>query len=234
MNIIITGASRGIGYDTALQLAVDGGHEVLALSRSTGRLRELQQTAEDRNPDSRLFIQSFDLTEPDFSTLEQKLNAWGKVDVLINNAGLLIKNSFEELSQADWRRSFEVNLFGPVRLIQFILPWLKKAPSAHIVNISSMGGFQGSAKFPGLAAYSASKAALSNLTECLAEELKEENISVNCLALGAVQTEMLEEAFPGYEPPLTSVRMAAFLSNFATTGHDFFNGKVLPVSSSTP
>jgi short-subunit dehydrogenase len=234
MKIIITGASRGIGYDTAIQLAVREGHEVLALSRNEVRLGELQQRAEDRNPDARLFIQAFDLVEPDFLRLRKKLNSWGEVDVLINNAGFLVKQPFENLSQEDWRRSFEVNFFGPVRLIHFVLPWLKKAPRAHIVNISSMGGFQGSAKFPGLAAYSASKAALSNLTECLAVELKEENVAVNCLALGAVQTEMLEEAFPGYKPPMTSIMMASFLSDFATAGHDFFNGKVLPVSSSTP
>lgn len=234
MKIIVTGASRGIGYDTAMQLAVEERHEVLALSRNEERLRELQETAGARNPEARLFIQPFDLTDPDFDRLEEKLDAWGSVDILINNAGLLVKNSFEDLSGEDWQRSFEVNFFGPVRLIRAVLPWLKKAPRGHIVNISSMGGFQGSAKFPGLAAYSASKAALSNLTECLAEELKEDQVSVNCLALGAVQTEMLEEAFPGYEPPMTSIRMAAFLSDFATTGHDFFNGKVLPVSSSTP
>jgi NAD(P)-dependent dehydrogenase (short-subunit alcohol dehydrogenase family) len=97
-----------------------------------------------------------------------------------------------------------------------------------------MGGFQGSAKFKGLSAYSSSKSALAGLTECLAEELKEKNIAVNCLAIGAVQTEMLNKAFPGYQAPLKANEMAAFISEFAVNGHKYFNGKIIPVSSSTP
>jgi NAD(P)-dependent dehydrogenase (short-subunit alcohol dehydrogenase family) len=97
-----------------------------------------------------------------------------------------------------------------------------------------MGGFQGAAKFPGLSAYSSSKAALAGLTECLAEELKSKNISVNCLAIGAVQTEMLAKAFPGYKAPLKPNQMAEFICNFALTGHTYFNGKIIPVASTTP
>ena len=93
---------------------------------------------------------------------------------------------------------------------------------------------QGSAKFPGLTAYSSSKAAIAGLTECLAEELKDKNISVNCLAIGAVQTEMLEEAFPGYKAPLSPKQMAEYIFDFALKGHQYYNGKILPVSSSTP
>ena len=133
-----------------------------------------------------------------------------------------------------WRTIFEVNLFGVVQLIQALLPQLSTASKAHIVNIGSMGGVQGSSKFPGLSAYSASKAAIANLTECLAEELKDKNISVNCLALGAIQTEMLAEAFPGYEAPVTSKAMAAYLAEFALNGHQFHNGKIIPVAVSTP
>ena len=97
-----------------------------------------------------------------------------------------------------------------------------------------MGGFQGSTKFAGLSAYSSSKSALSGLTECLAEELKDRNIAVNCLALGAVQTEMLGKAFPGYKAPLSAAKMAEFICEFALTGQLFFNGKIIPVSSTTP
>ena len=106
--------------------------------------------------------------------------------------------------------------------------------NAHIVNIGSMGGFQGSAKFKGLSLYSSSKGALAILSECLAEELKERKIFVNCLALGSAQTEMLSEAFPGYHAPLTAREMAGFVVDFATRGHRWFNGKVLPVAVSTP
>jgi len=106
--------------------------------------------------------------------------------------------------------------------------------NAHIVNISSMGGFQGSSKYPGMAVYSASKAALANLTEGLASEYAKDGIAFNCLALGAVQTEMLEQAFPGYKAPVSADDMANFISWFALAGHMFFNGKILPVSVSNP
>jgi NAD(P)-dependent dehydrogenase (short-subunit alcohol dehydrogenase family) len=105
---------------------------------------------------------------------------------------------------------------------------------SHIVNIASMGGFQGSSKYPGLSCYSASKAALACLTECLAGEFTESGIKVNCLALGSVQTEMLEEAFPGYKAPVDAQEMAEFIADFALKGHKFFNGKILPVAVNNP
>jgi NAD(P)-dependent dehydrogenase (short-subunit alcohol dehydrogenase family) len=97
-----------------------------------------------------------------------------------------------------------------------------------------MGGVQGSLKFPGLSAYSSSKGAVITLMELLAEECKELGISFNTLALGAVQTEMLAEAFPDYKAPTTAFEMAEYIANFALTGNQFYNGKVLQVSSSTP
>lgn len=228
MNIIITGASRGIGKDLALNFAKDNIHEILVLSRSQDKLKELS----DQSP--KIHYLKYDLASSDTQQLEQWLERWDRVDVLINNAGLLIKKPFEELTEEDWQRSYNVNVFGVVRLMQLCLPMMKKSDHAHIVNISSMGGFQGSSKFPGLAAYSSSKAALGNLTELLAEEFKSDGISINALALGAVQTEMLQQAFPGFEPPMKSKEMADFVANFALTGAHFFNGKVLPVSTSTP
>jgi NAD(P)-dependent dehydrogenase (short-subunit alcohol dehydrogenase family) len=97
-----------------------------------------------------------------------------------------------------------------------------------------MGGVQGTVKFPGLSAYSSSKAALAGLTECLAIEFQDKDIAVNCLALGAVQTEMLQEAFPGFKAPVSPDKMAEFIGNFVLTAHHFMNGKVLPISLSTP
>jgi NAD(P)-dependent dehydrogenase (short-subunit alcohol dehydrogenase family) len=97
-----------------------------------------------------------------------------------------------------------------------------------------MGGYQGSMKFPGLALYSASKGALAVMSECLAEEFKETGIKVNCLALGAAQTEMLKEAFPNYQPPLSAEEMASFVCDFALRGQSFFNGKILPVALTDP
>ena len=142
--------------------------------------------------------------------------------------------NFETVSYTELQKVYQVNVFAPYYLTQQLLPLLGKKSKAHVVNISSMGGFQGSAKFAGLSAYSSSKSAIAGLTECLAEELKEKNISVNCLAIGAVQTEMLAEAFPGYQAPLTPNQMAEYIFDFALKGHQYYNGKILPVSSSTP
>jgi NAD(P)-dependent dehydrogenase (short-subunit alcohol dehydrogenase family) len=156
------------------------------------------------------------------------------VDIVINNAGFLVNKPFVEQSEEDWQKQFDVNVFSPAKLIRFLYPWLLLSGNAHIVNITSMGGFQGSSKFPGLSAYSASKAALGTLTECLAVEFSGKGISVNALALGAVQTEMLSQAFPGYEAPINAHKMAEFITNFSLNGHQYFNGKQIPVAFTTP
>lgn len=231
---IVTGASRGIGRDTALSLLADPSHWVLALARDTAGLSRLSDAAQAAGAGDRLHWLPFDLAQPDWPRLMEEINQWGKLDGLVNNAGLLIHKPFEELSADDWQRMFQVNCFGVVALVKQVLPLLEAAQGAHIVNISSMGGFQGSSKFNGLSAYSASKAALANLTETLAEEFQSRRIAVNCLALGAVQTEMLAQAFPGYAAPLTSEEMGGFVAWFAIHGNRFFNGKILPVSVSTP
>ena len=228
--ILVTGASRGIGYDTVLELAKNQNNQIIALSRNKAKLAALQKV----NPNDNIQTIPFDLGAFEETTLTKALNGISSIDVLINNAGLLINEPFEKLSIKNWRTIFEVNLFGVVQLIQTLLPQLTANGKAHIVNIGSMGGVQGSSKFPGLSAYSASKAAIANFTECLAEELKDKNISVNCLALGAIQTEMLAEAFPGYEAPVTSKSMAVYLAEFALNGHQFHNGKIIPVAVSTP
>jgi len=227
-NIIITGASRGIGRDTARQLAQDG-HRVLALSRNEKALKELQQEAGDN-----LQYLKYDITAPDSRPLLEIVEPWETVDVLINNAGYFLKKEFHETTNTDWENVMGVNFYGPAHLLQMLRPFLQKAEKAHVLNIGSMGGYQGSSKFPGLLAYSVSKAAIATLTECLAEEWKESGVAVTCLALGAVQTEMLAEAFPGMQAPVSSEQMGGFLSYFALQGHHFFNGKVLPVSVSTP
>jgi len=155
------------------------------------------------------------------------------IDILINNAGTLVNKPFESITTDEINRLFTVNYIAPALLIKYLLPLLRVS-QAHIVNITSMGGFQGSVKFKGLSHYSASKAALAVLTECLAEEYKKEGLVFNALALGAVQTEMLAEAFPNFKAPVTSEQMGEFIANFAMNGKTFFNGKVLPVSLSVP
>lgn len=232
MNIVITGASRGIGFDAALALAADKRNKVIALSRSIEGLAKLKAAADTDG--LHIDTYSVDLTAVDDAGLAAVFSKYDVIDVLINNAGVLINKPFTDTSIDEWRSVFETNLFSQLKLTGFLVPYLSKSSNAHVVNIGSMGGYQGSSKFVGLSAYSASKAALANATECLAEELKPLHIKVNCLALGAVNTEMLNAAFPGFEAPVSSKEMAAFIADFALHQHKFFNGKILPVAVSTP
>jgi len=224
-NIIITGTSRGIGYELVPLLA-DAGHNVLALSRNAAPVSGLDISN----------CQCFSCDITDARDIK-KVGAfvaehWKHVDILINNSGYLVSKPFSKLKLEDFQDSYAVNVFGAAMLTKTVLPFMKK--EGHVVNISSMGGVQGSAKFPGLAAYSSSKGAIITLTEVLAEEYKETGPSFNVLALGAVQTEMLEEAFPGYKAPLSAEEMAKYIMDFSLNGQKFYNGKVLEVSSSTP
>jgi NAD(P)-dependent dehydrogenase (short-subunit alcohol dehydrogenase family) len=234
MNIIITGASSGVGFEATIELAATGKHKVIALARSQDKLERLLEIVNSLAPDAKVYAIAFDIVHDDYTGLQQfiEANFDNRVDVLINNAGVLVNKPFMELNEADFVEMMQSNYLGHVRMIQ-AMTGLMPAGS-HILNIGSMGGFQGSAKFVGLSAYSASKAALHTLTECLAQELSEKDIRVNCLALGSAQTEMLEKAFPGYQSPVMAFEMGKYIADFAITGHNFFNGKVLPVALNTP
>ncbi len=234
MNIVITGASSGIGYQAALQLSANPDHHVIAVSRNEAKLGKLKVESLKRNPQSKLITLAGNISNENAvnGIAESIKSKFADLDILINNAGLLINKSFGELSSKDWMDVYSTNVFGTVNMIRSMLPSMKGG--SHIVNISSMGGFQGSAKFKGLSAYSSSKAAIVGITECLAEELKEKNISVNCLCLGSVQTEMFAAAFPSFSASLKPEEMGAYVARFALEGHKFFNGKIIPVSSSTP
>jgi NAD(P)-dependent dehydrogenase (short-subunit alcohol dehydrogenase family) len=234
MNIIITGASSGVGFEATLELILSGKHKVIALARSKDKLERLLEIAHGLNPDAEIFALAFDIVHDDYAGLQQfiSINFDNRVDVLINNAGVLINKPFSKLLEMDFVEMLQSNFIGHVRMIQNVVHLMPKG--SHILNIGSMGGFQGSAKFAGLSAYSASKAALHNLTECLAFELAEQEIKVNCLALGSAQTEMLEKAFPGYQSPVLAFEMGKYIADFSITGHHFFNGKILPVAVSTP
>jgi len=223
-NIIITGTSRGIGFELALQFA-NAGHQVLAISRKTPK--ELIEH-------SNITCLSVDLSEENelFKITDFLSQTWKQVDVIIHNAGSLVSKPFSQLLQADFEMVYKVNVFGVANLTRICLPFLQKG--SHVVTISSMGGVQGSSKFAGLAAYSSSKGAVITLSELLAEEYKEQGVAFNVLALGAVNTEMLQEAFPGYEAPLSAKEMADYIYDFSLNGNKYYNGKVLQVSSSTP
>lgn len=235
MNIIVTGASKGIGYQTVKSFASEGNHTVIAIARNTLKLNQLKNECFQLNPNAKVIPIGFDLTDKQLkeTLIPKLLSAITHIDILINNAGTLINKPFSQTSDEELTTVFQTNFFAVYNLIRVTLPYMN-SNKAHIVNISSMGGFQGSAKFVGLSAYSASKAALCNLTETLAEELKETNTRVNCLALGAVQTEMLAEAFPNYKANTSPAEMADFIYQFATNADKLMNGKIIPVSSSTP
>lgn len=223
-NIIITGTSRGIGYELALGYAA-AGHQVLALSR-----KQPQALLENEN----ISCLSIDLSvESELDKVRQFIaTTWKKVDIIIHNAGALLLKPFGEISASEFENIYKVNVFGVANLTRICIPYMEKG--SHVITISSMGGIQGSMKFAGLSAYSSSKGAVITLSELLAEEYKEKGISFNVLALGAVQTEMLQEAFPGYEAPVTAKEMAAYIADFAINGNKYYNGKVLQVSSTTP
>jgi len=223
-NIIITGTSRGIGFELALKFA-DAGHQVLAISRKIP-----QALLGNKN----ITCLSVDLSnESELVKVTNFLSkSWKQIDAVIHNAGSLLLKPFSETTQEDFENIYKVNVFGVANLTRVCLPYLQKG--SHVVTISSMGGIQGSLKFAGLSAYSSSKGAVITLSELLAEEYKERGVFFNVLALGAVQTEMLAEAFPGYQAPLLASEMANYIYDFTLTGNKYFNGKVLQVSSTNP
>ena len=236
MIVLITGASRGMGAEVAFELA-KAQHTLILVSRSQKRIEQVATRCNEIAGSDLAVPLLFDINdladiEGDFvNLLKAHTNS---IDTLINNAGFLVNKPFEEITQPEIHAMISANVLAPANLIRLVLPFLKNARSPHVVNITSMAGFQGSSKFRGLSWYSATKAALGSLTECLAEEYADAGICFNGLAPGAVQTEMLNEAFPGFRAPISPAGMAEFIAWFALNGQKFFNGKHLPVALQTP
>ncbi len=236
MTILITGASRGIGADLALQLATEG-HKLILISRNEENLVKISEQCNSIAQAELATPLVYDITkllEDKNNFLSRLMQLTDSLDILVNNAGYLLRKPFSELSLLESKKVFDVNYFASAQLIKECLLLLQASSCASIINVSSMGAIQGGSKFPGLSAYSSSKAAIAALTECLAEEFKELNIRVNALAFGAVQTEMLNEAFPGYKATTSAQEMGEFFKWFVLEGGKRFNGKILPVSDSTP
>ena len=223
MKVVITGASRGIGFEMVKQF-LSNGHQVMAISRNQEKLLELEQLGAN--------TLAFDLTAENFSPVIDAIKSFGKIDILINNAGALVNKPLSQMTNEDINYVYSVNVFSVIKLTRDLLAHFNN--DAHIVNIGSVGGVQGSVKFCGLSTYSSSKGSITILTECLAEEFKESSLRFNALALGAVQTEMLKEAFPDYQANTTAAEMANYIYRFATQDGKLYNGKILTVSSSTP
>lgn len=224
--VVIIGASKGIGAALIQSFAsIENMHVI-------GFARNMQLQREKWSSNSNIECIDIDLTAENYKTQIEECLKNEQIDFLINNAGLLVNKPFMELTSTDILDSYKVNILSVFSTIQALLPLMSS--HGHIVNISSMGGFQGTMKFAGLAAYSSSKAALVNLTEMLAEEYKHTQLKFNCLCLGAVQTEMLEAAFPGYEAPVQPDEMAEYISDFTLNAWRWMNGRIIPVSLSTP
>jgi short-subunit dehydrogenase len=235
MFALITGASRGIGYETAKYLC-SRNVDVCAVSRNSEGLEKLREETSETGKGN-LYPVPLDISEiiryP--GTISGVLpTGVSHIDILVNNAGYLANKAFELTEITEINKMTEVNFIAPALIIGELLPFLGRSGVSHVINISSMGGFQGSAKFSGLAYYSSLKAALACLTECLSEEYKESDIVFNCLCLGSVQTEMFSEAFPGSGARTSAKEMGEYIGDFAMNGHRLYKGKILPVAKSDP
>ena len=220
--IVVTGTSSGIGHQICIQAAKMNFH-VISVSRNIEPLKDIRG------------IESFaiDITNKDsvdefIANLKSKKI---KIDILINNAGYLVSELFGDTTYDSFKKTFDVNVFGLAEITRSLIPIINS--DGHVINISSIGGVNGSKKFPGLSAYSSSKAAVIALTEVLAEEYQN-GPSFNVLALGAVQTKMLKEAFPDYNADTKPEEMAKYILDFAINGNKLFNGKLISVSNSNP
>lgn len=231
MKVVVNGGTKGIGKEIVLLLAREKRNRIFVTGRNRIILKQLSSGTANSNV-STFPVDMMHIEDNEKPILDAVTGSLGNVDILINNAGTMVSADFMDFDNKEAKRIMETNFFGPASLIRILKPLMSKG--SHIVNISSMGGFQGSSKYRGLSYYSASKAALSCLSECLAGEFKDAGISVNCLALGSVQTEMFEDAFPGYKAPVSAEEMARFIIDFAINGNKYFNGKVLPVAMSNP
>jgi short-subunit dehydrogenase len=226
-NILIVGASTGIGEEMTKLFAQNKSNTILAISRN------VESNTDFENLEN-VICKNIDLESTNLKTdLHQFLDSFQSIDFVVFNAGKLINKPFLELSEEEIVSSYKVNVLSAFSVFQVVLPKMKN-PNSHVVTISSMGAFQGSVKFSGLSSYSSSKAALTNLTEMLAEEFKDSNVSFNCLCLGAAQTNMLEQAFPGYQAPVSAEKMAEYIVDFTLNSNQWLNGKIIPVSLSTP
>jgi 3-oxoacyl-[acyl-carrier protein] reductase len=227
MKVVVNGGTSGIGLELVRIFSSDAGSMVVSTGRTSVASRGLSGS-------NLLHLQADLLSLDDTgSDLAASIKGFlGEVDILINNAGSIINKDFSATTSEEARRLFEVNFIGPATLTRLLRPLMKRG--SHIVNISSMGGFQGSKKYSGLSYYSASKAALASLTESLAAEFASEGVRVNCIAPGAVATDMFQAAFPGHKAPVSATDMAMFIADFALNAGKLMSGKIIPASVSDP
>ena len=213
--ILVSGSSSGIGL-AICEEAKKMGHSVIGISRNIN-----SQATE-------LGIRSYSVDVTNQNQINELVNNLTSenitIDILINNAGLLIKDKFRDTTDDTFKKVYDVNIFGLANLTRALLPIINT--DGQVINISSIGGVNTSKKFPGLSAYASSKGALITLTEVLAEEYRSRP-RFNCLALGSVKTKMLAEAFPGYEAKIMPDEMAKQILDFAFDQNNTRNGEII-------
>jgi len=178
----ITGSSRGLGRALA-RTVLAAGHRLVATARNPEELRDLVATAPDRSR-----AVALDVTDPAAArrAIDTAVTAFGRIDVLVNNAGYANVASIEDLPEDDFRAQVETNFFGVVNVTRAALPVLRARKDGHIIQISSIGGRSGS---PGLSAYQASKWAVGGFSEVLAIEVRPLGIRVTIVEPGGIRTD---------------------------------------------
>ena len=232
----VTGASRGIGRAIALDLAARGSDLVL-LARNRDDLHRVAQECEGRGARCRAI--AIDLADAASITAasEEALKAFGRVDHLVNNAGVTSDGLLLRMKRADWDRVLTVNLTGAFEMTRAVLPAMVRARYGRIVNISSVVGLMGN---PGQANYCAAKAGLIGFTKSLAREVASRSITVNAVAPGFIDTEMTRALGPEARDrmsgliPLgrlgTAEDVASGVAFLLTPGASYITGEVLNIS----
>lgn len=227
---IVTGAGSGIGRATALRFA--RGSARLALFGRT--LETLEQTAAmigDAGGEA-LAARGDVSQEEDVQMLFRRvLDAYGRVDIVVNCAGVTIIKPFVEMDAETWDRVLGVNLRGTFLCCQQAFRVMAKQGGGVILNISSLSGVKGVEKFPGLSAYNVSKSGVAGLTEILAVEGKALNIRVAAVSPGAVDTEMLRQAAPHLKAGMTPAELAEILFFMADDSGRVLSGTNLEIFS---
>jgi NAD(P)-dependent dehydrogenase (short-subunit alcohol dehydrogenase family) len=227
---IITGAGRGIGRATALRFAREGARLVL-FSRSPAHLDEVAAEIARAGFPALTIAGDVSREEDVHALFQQAMQAHGRVDILVNCAGIVASRPFLEMDAPTWDRVIEVNLRGTFLCCLEAFRIMAAQHSGVIVNLSSLSGIKGVEKFPGLSAYNVSKAGVAGLTEILAVEGKPYNIRVCAVSPGAVDTEMLRQAAPHLKASMTPDDMAEILLFLAGDSGRMLSGTNIEIFS---
>ena len=227
---LITGGGRGIGAATAEALARKGA-EVIVASRTEAELTATVAALRAAGLKTSLIVLDVADDAAVAAAFSRIAREFGRLDILVNNAALLLSGPFAEMAMSDWDRLLAVNLRGAVLCARQAFRLMRDS-GGSIVNVSSLGGLSGTDKFPGYTAYTVSKFAITGLTEALAAEGRECHIRVNGVAPGAVDTVMLRQAAPHLRTctgPADIAKVIAFLCDPAESG--CMTGAMLAINS---